>query len=156
MFIVDYIQLGKGEGKKGSNREQEVAEISRGLKQIAKSTRKPVVALSQLSRAVETRGGDKKPQLSDLRESGSLEADADVVIFLYRPEYYGSDHIEINGEKQSSKGYAQFIIAKNRNGPTGDVPVRFIDYLTKFMDIEQAVKEQKIVEKQASDILPFW
>ena len=97
----------------GGNREQEIASISRALKNIAKELNVPVVALSQLSRAVETRGGDKRPQLSDLRESGSIEQDADMVMFLYRPEYYGITEDEMG---QPSNGVGEVIIAKHRNG----------------------------------------
>ncbi|HNL06119.1 MAG TPA: replicative DNA helicase, partial [Chitinophagales bacterium] len=119
MVVVDYLQLMSGGGgdrtKMSGNREQEISMISRSLKSIAKELNIPVIALSQLSRAVENRGGDKRPQLSDLRESGSIEQDADMVIFLYRPEYYGFD---VDEEGNSSKGVAEIIIAKHRNGPT--------------------------------------
>jgi replicative DNA helicase len=110
MIVVDYLQLMKGEAGSG-NREQEIASISRALKGIAKELSVPVIALSQLSRGVETRGGDKRPQLSDLRESGSIEQDADIVMFLYRPEYY---KITVDEEGMPTQGMAEVIIAKHR------------------------------------------
>jgi replicative DNA helicase len=137
MIIIDYLQLmqGKAEGKGGSgNREQEISSISRALKQVAKELNVPVIALSQLSRAVENRpGGSKKPMLSDLRESGAIEQDADMVLFLYRPEYYGLDQDE-NGNPTA--GIGEVIIAKHRNGETGTVPLRFIGKYVKFTDLE--------------------
>jgi replicative DNA helicase len=136
MVIIDYLQLmtGTTEGKGGpGNREQEIAAISRALKQLAKELSVPVIALSQLSRAVETRGGDKKPQLSDLRESGSIEQDADMVIFLYRPEYYGITEDEMGNP---TLGTGEVIIAKHRNGSLGSVNLRFIGKFTKFADLE--------------------
>ncbi|MFT6962504.1 MAG: replicative DNA helicase [Flammeovirgaceae bacterium] len=132
MVIIDYLQLMTAENKSG-NREQEIAFISRSLKQLAKELNVPVIALSQLSRAVETRGGDKRPQLSDLRESGSIEQDADMVIFLYRPEYYGITEDE---EGNSVAGMGEVIIAKHRNGSLENVPLRFIGKYTKFTDWE--------------------
>ena len=115
VIIIDYLQLMSGESSKtgGGNREQEIASISRALKGIAKELNIPVIALSQLSRAVETRGGDKRPQLSDLRESGSIEQDADMVMFLYRPEYYGITQDESG---MPTQGTGEVIIAKHRNG----------------------------------------
>ncbi|MGB0523277.1 MAG: replicative DNA helicase [Flammeovirgaceae bacterium] len=132
MIIIDYLQLMSGDSK-GGNREQEIAHISRSLKQLAKELNVPVIALSQLSRAVETRGGDKRPQLSDLRESGSIEQDADMVIFLYRPEYYGITEDE---EGNSVMGMGEVIIAKHRNGSLENVPLKFIGKYTKFQDWE--------------------
>jgi replicative DNA helicase len=133
--IIDYLQLMSGDtGKGGSgNREQEIASISRALKQLAKELSIPVIALSQLSRAVETRGGDKKPQLSDLRESGSIEQDADMVLFLYRPEYYQITQDE-NGN--STLGVGEVIIAKHRNGALDTVKLKFIGKFTKFCDLD--------------------
>ena len=130
-IYVDYLQLIRPskDGNKGRNREQEVSEVSRGLKQLAKKLSVPVVALAQLSRAVETRGGDKVPSLSDLRESGSLEQDADIVEFLYRPEYYG---IKETPEGESTYGLGMVIVAKNRNGRTGEITLNFIHELAKF------------------------
>jgi replicative DNA helicase len=136
MIIIDYLQLMSGEktGAGGSgNREQEIASISRALKGIAKELNVPVIALSQLSRAVETRGGDKKPMLSDLRESGSIEQDADMVMFLYRPEYYG---LTEDSEGNPCAGVGEVIIAKHRNGSLDTVKLRFIGKYTKFTDLD--------------------
>jgi replicative DNA helicase len=135
LIIIDYLQLMQGDssGKVGGgNREQEIASISRALKSLAKELNVPVIALSQLSRAVETRGGEKKPQLSDLRESGSIEQDADMVMFLYRPEYYGLTQDE-NGNP--TLGVGEVIIGKNRSGSTDTVQLRFIGKYTKFADL---------------------
>jgi replicative DNA helicase len=139
MVVVDYLQLMSGDSKnggQGGNREQEIASISRALKKIAKELAIPVIALSQLSRAVETRGGDKRPQLSDLRESGAIEQDADMVMFLYRPEYYGITQDEDNN---STAGVGEVIIAKHRNGSLDNVKLRFIGKYTKFMDLDSGV-----------------
>jgi replicative DNA helicase len=116
MLVVDYIQLMSGSGKKGQSREQEISEISRGLKNIAIELDIPVIALSQLSRAVETRGGDKRPMLSDLRESGSIEQDADLVLFLLRLGYYGITQDE---EGNDIGNLCEMIIAKHRGGRLG-------------------------------------
>ena len=135
MVIIDYLQLmsGAGESNKGMNREQEVSGISRALKGLAKELEVPVIALSQLSRAVETRGGDKRPQLSDLRESGSIEQDADMVMFLYRPEYYG---IEEDEQGNSLKGTATIIVGKNRHGEAKDIRLAFQNDFAKFSDLD--------------------
>lgn len=135
LIVIDYLQLMTGDTSRGfgGNREQEIASISRSLKQLAKELDVPIIALSQLSRAVETRGGDKKPQLSDLRESGAIEQDADMVIFLYRPEYYG---ITEDAEGKPTQGMGEIIISKHRNGSLGSVNLRFIGKFTKFMDVE--------------------
>jgi len=138
MIIIDYLQLmqGKADGK-GGNREQEIGSISRALKSVAKELNVPVIALSQLSRAVENRpGGSKRPMLSDLRESGSIEQDADMVLFLYRPEYYGLDFDEDNNPTQ---GVGEVIIAKHRNGETGRVRLKFVGKYVKFTDLEQSM-----------------
>ena len=116
---------------RGGNREQEVSGIARGLKALAKDLNIPVIALSQLSRAVETRGGSKRPQLSDLRESGSLEQDADAVAFIYRPAYYGIEEDE-NGN--SLKETAELIFAKHRNGPVDVVNLNFREENAMFYD----------------------
>ncbi|MEN7548645.1 replicative DNA helicase [Rapidithrix thailandica] len=133
IIIIDYLQLMTGDSKGGGNREQEIAFISRSLKQIAKELNVPVIALSQLSRAVETRGGDKRPQLSDLRESGSIEQDADMVMFLYRPEYYGITEDE---EGNPATNMGEVIIAKHRNGSLENVKLKFIGQYTRFTDWE--------------------
>src|SRR5258707_7744423 len=130
LIIVDYLQLMSGGGRRFENRTQEVSAISRGLKALAKELHVPVIALSQLSRASEQRGGDKKPMLSDLRESGSIEQDADLVAFIHRDSYYNKDE---NGEEDpDSKGKAEIIIAKQRNGPTGSVPLAYLSEYTRF------------------------
>jgi replicative DNA helicase len=135
MIVIDYLQLMSGSvDGKGGNREQEISQISRSLKALAKELEVPVIALSQLSRAVETRGGDKKPILSDLRESGAIEQDADIVIFLYRGEYYGID-TDVDG--QSTKDIAEVIIAKHRNGPVTTVRTRFINRFAKFENLDE-------------------
>lgn len=131
IIVVDYLQLMRGD--QGGNREQEIASISRALKGIAKELNVPVLALSQLSRGVETRGGDKRPQLSDLRESGSIEQDADIVMFLYRPEYY---KITVDEEGMPTQGMGEVIIAKHRNGSVGSVKLKFIGKYTKFADFD--------------------
>lgn len=133
LLVVDYIQLMKGSGIKGQNREQEISEISRGLKEIAKELNIPVIALSQLSRAVETRGKTFIPQLSDLRESGSLEQDADIVSFLWRPEYY---KITSDSDGEFVQGLTKLIIAKHRNGSLIDAFLQFIGKTTEFKDAE--------------------
>jgi replicative DNA helicase len=123
---------GGSDGKNG-NREQEIASISRALKSLAKEIRVPVIALSQLSRAVEMRGGSKRPQLSDLRESGSIEQDADMVAFIYRPEYY---QILQDESGQSLKGVAEFIIAKHRHGALETIKLKFTDTFAKFSNLD--------------------
>lgn len=135
LIVIDYLQLMTGDSSKnaGGNREQEIASISRALKGIAKELNVPVIALSQLSRAVETRGGDKRPQLSDLRESGSIEQDADMVMFLYRPEYYGITQSE---DGMPLNGTGEVIIAKHRNGRLENVQLKFIGKFTKFADLD--------------------
>ncbi len=134
LIIIDYLQLMRGDrDNKNGNREQEIASISRGLKETAKELDIPVITLSQLSRAVETRGGDKRPQLSDLRESGAIEQDADVVMFIHRPEYY---QITEDANGNSTAGVADVITSKNRNGPTGDSQIRYIAPSTKFIPLE--------------------
>lgn len=134
-IIVDYLQLMTGDKGSKGNREQEISSISRGLKGLAKELEIPIIALSQLSRATESRGGDKRPQLSDLRESGAIEQDADIVMFVHRPEYYGvteyPEVIEETGDK-SAVGIAEIIISKHRNGATGTEYLKWIGYLTKF------------------------
>ena len=144
LIVVDYIQLMKSTGKKEYNRVQEISEITQGLKALAKELDVPVLALSQLSRAVEQRD-DKKPQLADLRESGSIEQDADVVMFVYRAAYYlerkeptlGSiEHAEWQQKMDEISSLAEIMISKQRHGPTGNIKVEFEAMYTKFKDLE--------------------
>ena len=134
MIIIDYLQLMHAGGKDGGNRQEEISIISRSLKVIAKELSIPVIALSQLSRAVETRGGDKRPQLSDLRESGAIEQDADMVMFIYRPEYYD---ITVDENGNSLIGISEIIVAKHRNGALKNIPLRFVPEQAKFVDLNQ-------------------
>lgn len=130
LIVIDYLQLMTAGGK-GGNREQEISTISRSLKGLAKELSVPIIALSQLSRQVESRTGHKRPMLSDLRESGAIEQDADIVMFLYRPSYYGFTEDE---EGNSVEGITELIIAKHRNGKVDTVKLKFIDHLAKFVD----------------------
>lgn len=139
LIIVDYLQLmtaGGSNGKGMGNREQEISTISRNLKALAKELEVPVIALSQLSRAVETRGSSKRPLLSDLRESGAIEQDADIVSFIYRPEYYKIDEWD-DEEQTPTAGQAEFIIAKHRNGSLENIRLKFIGNLGKFDNLEE-------------------
>ncbi|MDQ4083480.1 MAG: replicative DNA helicase [Actinomycetota bacterium] len=126
LVVVDYLQLMVGQGVRSENRQQEIAEISRGLKVLARDLDVPVLAVAQLSRAVEQRH-DKRPLLSDLRDSGAIEQDADMVMFLYRDEYYNSD--------SDDKGIAEIIVGKHRNGPTGKVQLAWLEQYTKFASL---------------------
>ncbi len=129
IIIIDYLQLMSGSGKSSSeSRQQEISDISRSLKALARELNVPVVALSQLSRAVEQRT-DHRPMLSDLRESGAIEQDADVVMFIYRDDYYNKD--------SENKGIAEIIIAKQRNGPIGTVNLVWLPDYTKFANAER-------------------
>lgn len=133
MVVIDYIQLmTAGIDTKNGNREQEISTISRSLKSLAKELNIPVIVLSQLNRSVETRGGSKKPQLSDLRESGAIEQDADMVLFIYRPEYYGIDQDE---DDRPTAGMAKLIIAKHRNGALGEIGLRFRANFARFENL---------------------
>src|SRR6266404_6271333 len=134
LLVVDYLQLMSGGSKRFENRTQEVSSISRGLKAIAKELQVPVLALSQLSRAPESRGGDHRPQLSDLRESGSIEQDADVVMFIFREEIYKQDDPAL-------KGKAEIIIAKQRNGPVGRFDLAFLHNSTRFANMADGNNE---------------
>jgi replicative DNA helicase len=133
IVIIDYLQLMTGPPETKGNREQEVSIISRSLKGIAKELEVPVIALSQLNRSVEMRTGNKRPQLSDLRESGAIEQDADLVCFIHRPEKYG---ILEDEDGNSTIGIAEIIVAKHRNGAIGDVRLRFRDFIARFVDLE--------------------
>jgi replicative DNA helicase len=136
LIVVDYLQLmTAGGGMKGGNREQEISTISRNLKALAKELSIPIIALSQLSRAVETRGGSKRPLLSDLRESGAIEQDADIVSFIYRPEYYKIDEWD-DEERTPTEGQAEFIVAKHRNGGLESIRMKFIAHLGKFDNLD--------------------
>lgn len=136
LIVIDYLQLMTAGGtQKGGNREQEISTISRNLKALAKELDVPVIALSQLSRAVETRGGSKRPLLSDLRESGAIEQDADIVSFIYRPEYYKIDEWD-DEERTPTQGQAEFIVAKHRNGGLDNIRLKFIGQLGKFDNLE--------------------
>lgn len=136
VIIIDYLQLMTGGGSnKTGNREQEISTISRNLKALAKELDVPVIALSQLSRAVETRGGSKRPILSDLRESGAIEQDADIVSFIYRPEYYKIDTWD-DDSQSPTEGQAELIIAKHRNGGLDNIRLKFIGKFGKFDNLE--------------------
>tara|TARA_B100000401_G_C52808238_1_gene722229 strand:- start:1387 stop:2934 length:1548 start_codon:yes stop_codon:yes gene_type:complete len=137
LVIIDYLQL-MSSGGKGGNREQEISTISRSIKEIAKELDVPIIALSQLSRNVETRGGDKRPMLSDLRDSGAIEQDADIVCFIYRPEYYGLTEWS-DGTPCNSQG--EIIVAKHRNGSLKDVRLRFIGKYAKFANMDSFADE---------------
>jgi len=143
VLVVDYLQLLSGSSKKGDNRVQEMTEITTGMKALAKELNVPIIALSQLSRQVEQRD-DKRPQLSDLRESGSIEQDADVVMFVFREEYYlknrepklgTEEHIKWQTDMEQAHGRAEVIIGKQRHGPTGSVPLAFQADVTRFSDL---------------------
>jgi replicative DNA helicase len=145
-MLVDYLQLLQGSGRGSDNRVQEISEISRGLKTLAKELNVPVLALSQLSRAVEQRE-DKRPQLSDLRESGSIEQDADMVWFVFREDYYvaakepgnkeSSEHLEWAQEMERIYGLAELIVAKQRHGSTGRIRMKFDAKITRFSDLAE-------------------
>ncbi len=138
IVMVDYLQLARASDR-SENRQQEISSISRSMKALAKELNIPVIALSQLSRAVEARGGDKRPMLSDLRESGAIEQDADLVLFLYRPEFYDPDDPE-------KAGKAECIIGKQRNGPTGRIDLIFEKQYTRFRSLAAVDMEETTVE----------
>jgi len=140
LIVIDYLQLMRS-GLGISNREQEIAEISRGLKALAKELSIPVIALSQLSRLVESRA-DKKPMLSDLRESGQIEQDADMVLFCYRPEYYGIETYEVGSETFNASGLFMLIVSKHRNGELGEIPLSFIHTQTKLKNYDYLADEE--------------
>jgi len=146
LIVIDYIQLMQGSSARASqNRVQEITEITTGLKALAKELAVPIIALSQLSRQVESRD-DKRPQLSDLRESGSIEQDADVVLFVYREEYYlknrepklgTEEYVKWENEMNEARGKAECIVAKQRHGPTGSVSLAFHGEFTRFSDLAE-------------------
>ena len=151
MIMIDYLQLmTPGGSSKAGNREQEISTISRNLKALAKELEIPVIALSQLSRAVETRGGSKRPQISDLRESGAIEQDADLVTFIYRPEYYKIDEWD-DEERTPAAGQAEFIIAKHRNGGLDSIRLKFIGALGKFDNLDSFDAPTEFQSKINSD-----
>jgi replicative DNA helicase len=156
MLVVDYLQLMQSSGGRNQSREQEIGEISRGLKAIAKELDVPVIALSQLSRGVEARGGEKKPQLSDLRESGQIEQDADMVMFCYRPEYYEMNDYEIGGQVHDTKGLFLLLVAKHRNGSLGDVPLKFIHENTTIVNHPNFMPEIETLKESSrfNDLKP--
>lgn len=143
IIVIDYLQLMTAgtSSKAGGNREQEISTISRNLKALAKELDVPVIALSQLSRAVETRGGSKRPLLSDLRESGAIEQDADIVSFIYRPEYYGMTEWD-DDDHTPCEGQAEFIVAKHRNGGLDNIRLKFTGYLAKFSDLDEGFSSE--------------
>jgi replicative DNA helicase len=145
MVIIDYLQLmtAGGEGK-GGNREQEISQISRSIKSIAKELNVPIIALSQLSRSVETRGGDRRPILSDLRESGAIEQDADIVCFIYRAEYYGFTDPKDQPNERDPRGLGELIIAKHRNGALENIYLRFQGALAKFSNYDSFGEEAPV------------
>lgn len=143
ILVIDYLQLMTAgtNAKSGGNREQEISTISRNLKALAKELEIPVIALSQLSRAVETRGGSKRPLLSDLRESGAIEQDADIVSFIYRPEYYGMTEWD-DDDHTPCEGQAEFIVAKHRNGGLDNIRLKFTGYLAQFSDLDEGFSSE--------------
>ena len=151
IIVIDYLQLMNASGMAYGSREQEVSTISRSLKQLAKELMVPIIALSQLNRSVESRDKqDKRPQLSDLRESGAIEQDADMVLFIHRPEYYKLEYMSDN--TTPAAGLAEIIIAKHRNGSVGDVILRFMGAQTKFCNYDDGgiVSTDQYVEVQSN------
>lgn len=155
IIIIDYLQLMNASGMKFGSREQEVSMISRNLKQLAKELNIPIIALSQLNRSVESRGTDsqsKRPQLSDLRESGAIEQDADIVCFIHRPEYY--NHSGEDAEGNDIRGLALFIVAKHRSGKVDDVKMRFVSQYARFQNWDEEFTTQEVVSSRLNDNLP--
>ena len=142
IIIIDYLQLMNATGMKFGSREQEVSMISRSLKQLAKELNIPVIALSQLSRKVEERNdGNKRPQLSDLRESGAIEQDADIVCFIHRPEYYTRSTTD--AENRDIRGMAEFIVAKHRSGSVDDIEMTFVARFARFQNRSEPMPFEK-------------
>ena len=148
ILIIDYLQLMTGDVNSRGNREQEVASISRGLKSIAKELNIPIIALSQLNRSIESRSGLKRPQLSDLRESGAIEQDADIVAFIHRPEYFGFTQDE---DGNPTAGMAEIILAKHRNGATDTVRLRFRKEQARFLDYDDEVGGDSFIDSSMND-----
>ena len=153
MVVIDYLQLASEKRESGRNREQEVAQMSRTAKIMAKELNAPVILLSQLNRAVEARGGGKRPMLSDLRESGAIEQDADLVIMIHRPDYYMTEEELKNNEYPEN--YGELIIAKNREGRTGDIPFQHDGSLTKIFDLYDQEPAQCRKTSSSNDDMPF-
>lgn len=152
LIIIDYLQLMSAkDGKGGGNREQEISTISRSIKEIAKELNVPIIALAQLSRSVEQRGGDKRPMLSDLRESGAIEQDADIVSFIYRPEYYG---LVKDDDGNSNQGIGEIIIAKHRNGSLDRVRLRFVAEYARFENLNE-VPEMELARPLSNSLSSF-
>ena len=154
IIMIDYLQLMTAGGAANGNREQEISMISRNLKALAKELNVPVIALSQLSRAVESRGGSKRPLLSDLRESGAIEQDADIVSFIYRPEYYKIDEWD-DEERSPTAGQGEFIVAKHRNGGLENIRLRFLGHLGKFDNLEDFSTPFEFQSSMNEDEDPF-
>jgi replicative DNA helicase len=151
LIVIDYLQLMRS-GLNIMHREQEIAEISRGLKALAKELNIPVIALSQLSRTVESRG-DKKPMLSDLRESGQIEQDADMVIFTYRPEYYGIEQYEIGSQNFETFGLMMLLVAKHRNGELGEIPLRFVHENAKIKNYNNLLNSNTFAQENQNNVI---
>jgi replicative DNA helicase len=149
LIVVDYLQLMQGP-KNAQSREQEISSISRSLKALAKELNTPVIALSQLNRAVEMRG-DKRPVLADLRESGAIEQDADVVLFVHRPEMFG---INVDENNEPTEGMAEIIIGKQRNGPTGSARLAFIKQYARFENLTR-FREAAFLPPEPAEETPF-
>jgi len=153
LLIIDYIQMMSASGRP-ENRQQEMAVISRAIKGLAKELKIPIVAISQLSRMVEMRGGDKRPQLSDLRESGAIEQDADVVMFVYRPEFYLSHLPKDDPKVLEVQGKAEILIAKQRNGPTGKVELTFVKEYVRFENLARGFSRSPNPQYGPTDTAP--